>query len=99
PKEPKSNYAVTGYYIYDTSVFEKIRTLRPSGRGELEITDLNNQYIQEGSLRHSVIDGWWTDAGTFESLLLANNLVAKGGANKAEAAKGEIKLQKAGGKR
>lgn len=82
PQHPKSNFAVTGFYLYDPTVFQKIRTLKPSGRGELEITDLNNQYLAEGTLRHSIIDGWWTDAGTFESLLLANNLVAKGGANK-----------------
>lgn len=82
PNQPESRFAVTGFYIYDATVFEKIRTLRPSGRGELEITDLNNHYLAEGSLRHSVLDGWWTDAGTFESLLLANNLVARGGANK-----------------
>src|SRR5579859_7940569 len=94
PKRPKSNFAVTGFYIYDVSVFEKIRTLRPSGRGELEITDLNNHYIGEGSMRHSVLDGWWTDAGTFDSLLLANNLVAKGGANKVEAGKAAAKPQK-----
>ncbi|MHB8410365.1 MAG: sugar phosphate nucleotidyltransferase [Candidatus Acidiferrales bacterium] len=94
PKQPKSNFAVTGFYIYDATVFEKIHTLRPSGRGELEITDLNNHYIGEGLMRHSVLDGWWTDAGTFESLLLANNLVAKGGANKVEAGKTAAKSQK-----
>jgi glucose-1-phosphate thymidylyltransferase len=85
PANPKSSYAVTGFYLYDGTVFEKIRTLKPSGRGELEITDLNNQYIAEGAMQHSVLEGWWTDAGTFESLLLANNLVAKGGANKTAA--------------
>ncbi|MHB8525460.1 MAG: sugar phosphate nucleotidyltransferase [Candidatus Acidiferrales bacterium] len=94
PKQPKSNFAVTGFYIYDATVFEKIHTLRPSGRGELEITDLNNHYIGEGLMRHSVLDGWWTDAGTFESLLLANNLVAKGGANKVEAGETAAKSQK-----
>ncbi len=99
PKRPKSNFAVTGFYIYDASVFEKIRTLRPSGRGELEITDLNNHYIGEGSMRHSVLDGWWTDAGTFDSLLLANNLVAKGGANKANGTETAKKSRKAKGKR
>ncbi|HLW82496.1 MAG TPA: sugar phosphate nucleotidyltransferase [Candidatus Acidoferrales bacterium] len=82
PAHPQSNYAVTGFYLYDETVFEKIRTLKPSGRGELEITDLNNQYLAEDAMGHSVLEGWWTDAGTFESLLLANNLVAKGGANK-----------------
>jgi len=95
PKQPKSNFAVTGFYIYDATVFEKIRTLRPSGRGELEITDLNNHYLREGSLRHSVLDGWWTDAGTFESLLLANNLVARGGANKVGAQKAAAKSKNA----
>lgn len=82
PEHPKSSYAVTGFYLYDATVFDKIRTLKPSGRGELEITDLNNQYLAEGAMGYSVLDGWWTDAGTFDSLLLANNLVAKGGANK-----------------
>ena len=82
PAVPKSNYAVVGIYFYDASVFEKIRRLRPSGRGELEITDVNNFYIQEGKMSFEILDGWWTDAGTFESLLSANNLVAKTGANK-----------------
>jgi glucose-1-phosphate thymidylyltransferase len=82
PKVPKSNYAVIGIYLYDASVFEKIRRLKPSGRGELEITDVNNFYIEEGSLTYELLDGWWTDAGTFESLLRANNLVAETGANK-----------------
>jgi glucose-1-phosphate thymidylyltransferase len=77
PRKPKSNYAVTGIYMYDESVFEKIRTLVPSGRGELEITDVNNAYIREGSMSFSFLDGWWTDAGTFESLLRAANLVAQ----------------------
>jgi glucose-1-phosphate thymidylyltransferase len=77
PKQPKSRYAVTGLYFYDNTLFEKIRTLRPSGRGELEITDVNNLYIREGTLTHSVLDGWWTDAGTFESLRRASNLVAE----------------------
>src|SRR3984957_11303118 len=82
PKSPKSNFAVIGIYLYDATVFEKIRRLKPSGRGELEITDVNNFYVQEGKLTYEVLDGWWTDAGTFESLLHANNLVAKSGANK-----------------
>ena len=82
PKDPKSNYAVVGIYLYDKTVFEKIRRLKPSGRGELEITDVNNFYIEEGKLSYEVLDGWWTDAGTFESLLHANNLVAETGANK-----------------
>ena len=82
PKKPKSNYAVTGIYMYDGTVFEKVRELVPSRRGELEITDVNNAYIREGSMTHAYLDGWWTDAGTFESLLHANNLVAETGANK-----------------
>lgn len=77
PRNPKSNYAVTGFYMYDDTVFEKIRTLKPSGRGELEITDVNNAYIREGSLSFGFLEGWWTDAGTFESLLRASNLVAE----------------------
>jgi glucose-1-phosphate thymidylyltransferase len=76
PKHPKSNYAVTGIYMYDASVFEKIHTCKPSHRNELEITDVNNAYIQEGTMSFSHLDGWWTDAGTFESLLRATNLVA-----------------------
>jgi glucose-1-phosphate thymidylyltransferase len=86
PKEPKSRYAVIGIYMYDGTVFDRIRRLRPSGRGEFEITDVNNQYVDEGTLSYSVLDGWWTDAGTFESLLRANNLVAQRGANKVTAA-------------
>src|SRR5271169_4027998 len=82
PKSPKSNFAVIGIYLYDKSVFEKIRRLKPSGRGELEITDVNNFYIAEGTLTYEVLEGWWTDAGTFDSLLRANNLVAQSGANK-----------------
>ena len=76
PRQPKSNLAVTGIYMYDATVFDKIRTLVPSRRGELEITDVNNAYIREGTLTHSNLEGWWTDAGTFESLLRAANLVA-----------------------
>ena len=82
PKRPKSNYAVIGIYLYDHTVFKKIRRLKPSGRGELEITDVNNFYIEEGKLTYEILDGWWTDAGTFESLLRANTLVAETGANK-----------------
>lgn len=78
PKKPKSNYAVTGIYMYDGSVFEKVRKTEPSDRGELEITDVNNMFIHEGSMTFSFLDGWWTDAGTFESLLRANRLVAAG---------------------
>ncbi len=82
PKHPKSRYAVTGIYFYDSSVFERIRKLKPSGRGELEITDINNMYLEEGTLTYSVLEGWWTDAGTFDSLRRATNLVAEGRANK-----------------
>jgi glucose-1-phosphate thymidylyltransferase len=81
PKEPKSNCAVIGIYFYDNTVFDKIRRLRPSGRGELEITDVNNFYIEEGKLTYELLDGWWTDAGTFDSLLRANSLVSQTGAN------------------
>ncbi len=77
PKKPKSNYAVTGIYLYDETVFDKVRTLVPSGRGELEITDVNNAYIREGTMTYAHLEGWWTDAGTFDSLLRAGNLVAK----------------------
>jgi glucose-1-phosphate thymidylyltransferase len=82
PKAPKSKYAVIGVYLYDSTVFQKIRRLKPSGRGELEITDVNNFYIEENSLTYEFLDGWWTDAGTFDSLLRASGLVAKTGANK-----------------
>ena len=77
PPRPKSDYAIIGVYFYDNSVFDIIRTLRPSGRGELEITDVNNCYIRKGQLACDVLDGWWTDAGTFESLVRASDLVAK----------------------
>jgi glucose-1-phosphate thymidylyltransferase len=82
PKEPKSDYAVIGIYMYDAEVFKIIKTLKPSGRGELEITDVNNAYIDRGEMTWDELDGWWTDAGTFESLLRASNLVAETGANK-----------------
>jgi glucose-1-phosphate thymidylyltransferase len=75
PKQPKSDYAVTGLYLYDPEVFDIIKTLTPSGRGELEITDVNNAYLREGTLRYAVLKGFWSDAGTFESLLRAGNLV------------------------
>jgi glucose-1-phosphate thymidylyltransferase len=84
PKRPKSNLAVIGIYMYDARVFEIIKTLEPSDRGELEITDVNNWYIRDGSMTCEVLEGWWTDAGTFESLLRAANLVAEGGANHKE---------------
>ncbi|MCJ7778050.1 MAG: sugar phosphate nucleotidyltransferase, partial [Sedimentisphaerales bacterium] len=77
PKKPKSNNAVTGIYFYDASVFDVIRTLKPSARGELEISDVNNAYIAKGLLAYDILDGWWTDAGTFESLGRANELVEK----------------------
>jgi len=82
PKHPQSPYAVTGIYFYDGRVFDIIKSLKPSGRGELEITDVNNAYIQAGHLTWDVLDGWWTDAGTIDSLLLANQLVSQTGANK-----------------
>jgi len=81
PATPKSNLAVIGIYMYDREVFDIVRTLKPSGRGELEITDVNNAYIAQGTMTHSVLSGWWTDAGTFESLHHAWMLVAEGGAN------------------
>lgn len=82
PKHPKSLYAVTGVYFYDGSVFDRIGSLKPSARGELEITDINNMYLEEETLTFSFLDGWWTDAGTFESLRRATNLVAEKGANR-----------------
>ena len=75
PKKPKSNYIITGIYFYDAGVFDIIRTLKPSGRGELEITDVNNAYIEKRQLAYDILDGWWTDAGTFASLNKANELV------------------------
>jgi len=82
PKEPKSRYAVIGIYLFDQEVFNIIKTLKPSGRGELEITDVNNRYIEKGVMTWDILEGWWTDAGTFESLLRANQMVAQTGANK-----------------
>lgn len=82
PKKPRSPYAVTGLYFYDSQVFSIIKTLKPSARGELEITDVNNAYIKDDQLTWDILDGWWTDAGTIESLHRANQLVAKTGANK-----------------
>ena len=84
PARPKSDYAVTGIYMYDDRVFEAIRTLRPSARGELEITDVNNWYLERGELACELLDGWWTDAGTFDSLHRAGNLVAETGANRTD---------------
>jgi len=82
PEVPMSDYAVIGIYMYDGDVYDIIRTLKPSGRGELEITDVNNAYIARGEMTWEELEGWWTDAGTFESLLRASNLVAETGANK-----------------
>ena len=84
PSRPASPYAVTGIYFYDSQVWRVLDTLVPSKRGELEITDVNNFYIREGQMQHDILEGWWTDAGTFESLLHANELVAKTGANHVE---------------
>ena len=84
PAQPKSEFAVIGIYLYDSRVFDIIRTLKPSGRGELEITDVNNAYIDRGQMTWDELEGWWTDAGTFESLLNASNLVARTGANNQE---------------
>lgn len=77
PKIPPSNLAVTGIYMYDNQVFDIIKTLKPSDRGELEITDVNNRYLEMGQLTYGILEGWWTDAGTFDSLLKANLLVAE----------------------
>ena len=82
PQNPRSCYAVIGIYFYDACVFEIIKTLKPSRRGELEITDVNNAYIADGTLTWDIVEGWWTDAGTIASLHQANLLVAKTGANK-----------------
>jgi glucose-1-phosphate thymidylyltransferase len=82
PAKPLSDYAVIGIYMYDAGVYDIIRSLEPSGRGELEITDVNNAYIARGAMTWEKLEGWWTDAGTFESLLRASNLVAETGANK-----------------
>src|SRR4030095_2750591 len=86
PQFPKSEYAVIGIYMYDGAVFDIIRTLKPSGRGELEITDVNNAYIERSQMTWDELEGWWSDAGTFESLLYASNLVAQTGANNQEVA-------------
>jgi glucose-1-phosphate thymidylyltransferase len=83
PRRPASPFAVTGIYFYDGSVFDRVRQLKPSRRGELEITDVNNAYIRDGLMTFEILQGWWSDAGTFESLHRATNLVARGGANKA----------------
>jgi len=77
PKKPASQYAVIGVYMYDNNVFDIVKTLKPSARGELEITDVNNAYIERGTMTYAIVDGWWADAGTsFDSLLKATRLVA-----------------------
>jgi glucose-1-phosphate thymidylyltransferase len=86
PENPPSDKAVIGVYFYDADVFEICRTLKPSDRGELEITDVNNAYLERGDLTYDLLEGWWTDAGTFESLHRASNLVAEGGANQLDLA-------------
>jgi len=90
PEKPASKYAVTGIYMYDREVFEIIKTLKPSKRGELEITDVNNAYISRGRMQYDILDGWWTDAGTFESLLHASNLVRQNAAKEGVSAGAEI---------
>jgi glucose-1-phosphate thymidylyltransferase len=82
PKNPKTNYAVTGIYFFDGQVFDIIRSQKPSARGEMEITDVNNVYIERGQMTYDFLDGWWTDAGTIESLYRASKLVNETGANK-----------------
>ncbi len=86
PKAPKSNLAVIGIYLFDNRVFDVIKTLERSERGELEITDVNNWYIRDGSMTYEVLEGWWTDAGTFDSLHRASCLIAEGGANRLDGA-------------
>jgi len=85
PKEPETNLAVIGIYMYDHEVFDICRTLKPSDRGELEITDVNNEYVRRGTLTCEKLEGWWTDAGTFESLHRSSTLVREGGANNMDA--------------
>jgi glucose-1-phosphate thymidylyltransferase len=75
PQKPKSDYAVTGLYLYDSDVFSIIHTIKPSGRGELEITDVNNAYLRKGMMQYAILKGFWSDAGTFDSLLRAGMLV------------------------
>jgi glucose-1-phosphate thymidylyltransferase len=85
PEAPKSNLAVIGLYFYDNAVFNIVKGLKPSKRGELEITDVNNAYIQRGEMTYSILDGWWGDAGeSFESLIEVSNLVHQTGANKTD---------------
>jgi glucose-1-phosphate thymidylyltransferase len=82
PARPRSNVAITGLYFYDSAVVDIAASLTPSARGELEITDVNNRYIEKREMTYEILRGWWTDAGTFESLAWASRLVARGGANK-----------------
>jgi glucose-1-phosphate thymidylyltransferase len=82
PKIPKSNYAVTGLYLYDSKVFSIIKKLKPSGRGELEITDVNNAYLKKSMMQYAILKGYWSDAGTFNSLMRASMLVQKNSAEK-----------------
>ena len=90
PVKPQSDYAVIGVYMYDGDVYDIIRSLKPSARGELEITDVNNAYIERGAMTWEELEGWWSDAGTFESLLRASNLVAETGANKMDVETREV---------
>jgi len=83
PKNPKSNLAVTGIYLYDSHVFEFVKNLEPSARGELEITDVNNMYIEKGEMTFDTLEGWWTDAGTIGSLTRASEMIRETGANHA----------------
>lgn len=84
PKEPETNLAVIGIYMYNAEVFDICKTLKPSDRGELEITDVNNEYVRRGTLTSQKLDGWWTDAGTFESLYRSSTMVREGGANRVD---------------
>ncbi len=86
PRVPQSSFAVIGIYFYDWTAFRRIRNLKPSGRGEYEITDVNNSYLADGQLSYEILDGWWTDAGTFESLWRASNLVREKAAKATELA-------------
>ena len=82
PKQPETNLAVIGIYMFDEKVFEICRTLKPSARGELEITDVNNEYIRRGNMTAEVLKGWWTDAGTFESLYRSSTMIRENGCNR-----------------
>ncbi|MFK7742609.1 MAG: sugar phosphate nucleotidyltransferase [Planctomycetota bacterium] len=84
PKDPETNLAVIGIYMYGAEVFDICRTLKPSDRGELEITDVNNEYVRRGTLTADVLEGWWTDAGTFESLYRSSSMIRDGGANRTD---------------